>query len=49
MPLVRMKRSMVVVVVVVRVESEVGIVGRFRGKGQVRYALEGVDFCDEVR
>lgn len=39
MPLVRMKRSMVVVVV--RVENEVGIVGRFRGTGEVRYALWG--------
>lgn len=38
-----------VVVVRVRVENEVDIVGRFRGKGQVRYALGGVDFCGEVR
>lgn len=43
MPLVRMKRSMVVVVRV-RVENEVGIVGRFRGKGKVGCALGGVDF-----
>lgn len=44
MPLVRMKRS-IVVVVVVRVENEVGIVGRwggrFRGEGEGRYALWG--------
>lgn len=30
-----------VVVVVVRVENEVDIVGRFRGKGKVRCALWG--------
>lgn len=47
MPLVRMKRSMVVVVV--RVENEVDIVGGFRGKGKIRCALGGVDFCGKVR
>lgn len=41
MPLVRMRRSMVVVV---RVENEVDIVGGFRGKGKVGCALGGVDF-----
>lgn len=33
------------VVVVVRVESEVDIVGRFRGKGEVRYALGVSNFA----
>lgn len=48
MPLVRMRRSMVVVV---RVENEVDIVGRFRGKGEVRSGMlfGGVEFCGEVR
>lgn len=37
------------VVVVVRVEKEVDIVGRFRGKGKVGCALGGVEFCGKVR